>query len=230
MLRKISGIALSFLLLFTVAPGPAAAEDIESLKKKMETKYKKINSKMKDMSFEQDMVMTGQDGQMITQKMKYYKKGKKYRMDSAMKMPPNPNMPPGMGEMKTIMIFDGKDKWVISSMGGKQNAGPPAKGEDSDDWWENMSMDDMGDVKAKLVGSGKVAGRDCYIVESIDDGEVSKIWLDKKSLTRMKIESQGPEGAFQMIYSDHKNVGGLFEWPYTTTITQNGKTMSTIKI
>lgn len=229
--RKISVIALTFLLLFLAAPVQAMAEEnIESLKKMMEAKYKKINSELKDMSFEQDMVMTGQGGEKITQKMKFYKKGKKYRMDSVMKMPPIPNMPPGMAEMKTIIIFDGKDKWIISSMGGKQNTGPPAKGDDSADWWGNMNMEDMSGVQAKLVGSGKVGGRDCYIVESIDDGDVSKIWLTKDGLTQMKIEATTKQGSIQMLYSDHKKVGGLFEWPYTTIIMQNGKVMSTMKM
>lgn len=229
--RKIFVIALSFLILFLAAPGQsAAAENIESLKKEMAAKYKKINSRMKDMSFEQDMVITGPEGNKITQKMKFYKKGKKYRMDSEMKMPPNPNMPPGMGEMKTIMIFDGANKWIISPMTGKQNMGPLAKGDDSDDWWSNMSMDDIGDAKLKLVGSEKVNGRDCYIVESVDQGDASKIWLAKDTLTQMKVETATKEGAIQMLFSDHKNVGNLYEWPYKTTIMQNGKVMSTMNV
>mgnify|MGYP000255302364 CR=1 FL=1 len=227
--RKFSVVALSFIILFLSAPGKASAESIDPVIKRMVAKYKKINAKVKDMSFEQEMEMTDPGGKSITQKIKFYKKGKKYRMDMVMKMPSNPNLPPGMGEIKTIIIFDGKNKWAISSMTGKQNMGPPAKGDDSN-WWDSMRMEDMGDVKAKLIGSGKVAGRDCYIVESNDDGDVSKLWLTKDSLTQMKVEAATKQGAVQMLYSDHKKVGDLFEWPYTTTIMQNGKKMSTIKV
>lgn len=229
--HKISVIAISFLILFLAAPGQATAVEnatIESIKKSMSEKYKKINSKLKDMSFEQDMVMTGPKGQKMTQKMKYFKQGKKYRMDSVMEMPKIPNLPPGMEKMETIIIFDGSNKWIISSMGGKQNMGPPAKGEDDADWWASMNMEDMSGVKAKLIGSGTVAGRDCYIVESTDDGDVSKIWLTKDTLTQMKIEATTKQGSVLMLYSDHKMVGDLIEWPYKTVIKQGGKVMSTM--
>ncbi len=127
------------------------------------------------------------------------------------------------------MIFDGKNKWAISSMTGKQNMGPPAKGDDAD-WWSSMNMENIGDIKAKLVGSEKVGGRDCYLIESVENGDKIKMWLDKNSFTQVKMETKNKEGSLQMLFSDHKKVGGLFEWPYMTTMMQNGKKMATIKV
>ncbi|HEB71045.1 MAG TPA: hypothetical protein ENI77_00310, partial [Nitrospirae bacterium] len=88
--RKFSVVALSFIILFLSAPGKASAESIDPVIKRMVAKYKKINAKVKDMSFEQEMEMTDPGGKSITQKIKFYKKGKKYRMDMVMKMPSNP--------------------------------------------------------------------------------------------------------------------------------------------
>jgi len=137
---------------------------------------------------------------------------------------------PGMAEegggMETIVIFDGKDMWMISPFMGKQKL-PEEKEKEhkaGEDWWGTASE------KAKIVGSEKVGGRECYIVEIQDQKEshFNKVWLDKKTLLVTKAESKEAKGkAMVWIYSDFKKIKGDWEMPYQTEIYEGSKLLST---
>ena len=147
-----------------------------------------------------------------------------------MSMPEGSGMPAGMGDMKSIMIFDGKDLWTINQFTGKQklpvDADASAKNRIS--WWEDLPS------KGKIIGSEKVGGRDCYIVEIWDEEkEEDKIkkWVDKKALILVQMEFKGGKGeTFKMVNSNFKKVE-KWEMPYTIEVFTGGKLMtkSTIK-
>jgi len=218
--RHLISVCAVALTLAVAAAGPASAIDAVELKKQLVAKSAKIQKGMKDLALVQTMAMKGEGGQTVTHNMTYYKMGNKYRQETEMRMPPNPNMPPGMENMTTIIIFDGKEKWSISAISGKQKMGAGGRGDDE-------SPVDMLDMSAaldmKVIGSEKVDGRDCHVIESREGGSVSKVWLDRKSLVHVKVVTTTPgEKPSEAQFSDFRDVGGLFEWPYKSTITGGG--------
>jgi outer membrane lipoprotein-sorting protein len=147
-------------------------------------------------------------------------------MDTTIQMSQAPDMPEGMGEMKTIIIYDGKDTWMISSFTGKKKklSGKDEKQYQRErNWWKLISE------KAKLLGTEKVGKRECYVVE-IEEEEYpfTKLWLDKRSLVLIKNESKGTEGEIiLLIHSDLRKIKGDWEMPYKTEMYTDGELMAT---
>ena len=216
------GVALVSLI-FGVSQG--LAEDLSTIAKEAQARYAKFEKEVKDMTIVQETVMSEPK---MTSQMKMLRKGEKFRMEVKIKMqmPEEAEMPPGMGQMETIIIYDGKDTWMISSHMGKRKL-PDEEGKQyqrESNWWELL-----GDA-AKIVGSEKVNGRDCYVVEVEEKEEFpfTRLWLDKKSLTLVRGESKGPRGEKVLVVcSDFRKIKGDWETPYKTEVYMGGRLMST---
>ncbi len=217
-------VLLALISLFlTVNQG--FTQDLSRLLKELEAKYAKFEEEIKDMTTAQEIKVVTSEGEMVSE-MQMLRKGEKFRMDTTMDMSQAPDMPEGMGEMKTIIIYDGKNIWMISSFTGKKKklSGEVEKQHQRErNWWKLISE------KAKIVGTEKVGKRVCYVVE-IEDKEYpfTKLWLDKKNLILIKGESKGTEGeTILLIHSDFKKIKGGWEMPYKTEIYADGELMST---
>ena len=82
------------------------------------------------------------------------------------------------------------------------------------------------DEKGKIIGSKKVAGRNCFLVEFEDEenSPFNRIWLDKKSLVLVKAEGKMPEGqTMQWINSDFRKIKGGWEYAYKTEVYVDGQ-------
>ena len=181
--HKVSKCLLIALCLFVT--GNVFALSWDELKGKIEAKYGTFSDEIKDMEMVMEAETKGIEGMEGAgpSEVKMFRKGVKYRMESKMSMPEGSGVPSGMGDMKSVMIFDGKDLWTINQFTGKQklpvdtDAGASSKGHIS--WWEDLPKN------GKIIGSEKIGGRDCYIVEVWDEEkEEDKIkeWVDKKTL------------------------------------------------
>ncbi len=97
----------------------ALAQDLSTLIKEVEERYAKFEEEVKDMTMVHDTVTTEPK---MTSQMKTFKKGKKFRLEMKTQMLEVADMPEGMGmaEMEFIVIYDGKDTWMISSFTGKK--------------------------------------------------------------------------------------------------------------
>ena len=140
-----------------------------------------------------------------------------------------PDMPKGMGEMETVIIYDGEDLWMISSFSGKKKLSDEEAHEYQTErnWWDLISE------KAKIVGTEKVDKRECYVVETKEEKEFpfTRIWLDKKSLDLIKGERKQPkEETMLWVHSDFKKVKGDWEVPYKTEIYTGEKLVSTFLV
>lgn len=216
---KVLVVALTTLLL-GVSHGLAA--DWPSILKQGKAKYAEFDKEVKDMAIVQESTMVTPEGK-VTSEMKLFSKGKKFRMETKTQMPESS---PGMGGMETIMIYDGKDMWMISPFMGKKKL-PEEKEKEHQaekNWWGMVSE------KAKIVGTEKVGNRECYVVEIKEKKEshFDKVWLDKKNLVLTKAESKGAKGkAIISLYSDFRKIKGDWEMPYKTEIYEGNKLMST---
>lgn len=145
--------------------------------------------------------------------MKTWRKGDKYKIDME----------------RVIMLFDGKDSWVITSMFGKEKSSSEEwKQEQSEwNWWTWITE------YAKIVGTEKVNKRECLVIES-HFGEVSgKIWVNEKELVLLKLETEADEEDVPqatMVFSDHRKVKGDWKIPYKTESYLDGELKSTILI
>jgi len=226
MAKKINNVAVR-VLLFTVVILLAGlsrgfTQDWSSILKQAEAKYAKFENEVKDMTIVQEMKVVAPEGEMVSE-IKMLKKGEKFRMETRMRAPEAPEMPEGI---ETVVIYDGKDTWMISPlMGKKKLSGEEGKEYQKErNWWELVSE------KAKIVGTEKVGERECYVVQREEGGEYpfTKLWLDKKNLNLTKGESKGPKKeTIVWILSDFRKIKGDWEMPYKTEVYMDDKLIST---
>ncbi len=230
MLRK-SGLAAKVLtvLIVTVclipAATPTSAADWAALFEKIKSKYAKFEKEIKDMTILQEIKTVTPDRELKSES-KMLKKNKMFRTEITMEVP---EMPKEMGPMSSIVIYDGKDTWMISSMMGKQKLiGDEEKQyQIGSDWWGFLSE------KAEITGSEKIDSYDCYVVEADEQGDYpySRIWIDKNSLVLIKAEREGPnDKKIQMVFSDFKKVKDTWDVPYKTEMLMDGKLMSVVLV
>ena len=218
-------VVLLALVSLTLAVNQGFTQNLSSILKELEVKYVKFEEEIKDMTTVQEIKVVTSEGEMVSE-MQMLRKGEKFRMETTMQMSQAPDMPEGMGEMKTIIIYDGKDTWMISSFTGKKKklSGKDEKQYQRErNWWKLISE------KAKLLGTEKVGKRVCYVVE-IKDKEYpfTKLWLDKRNLVLIKNESKGTEGErILLIHSDFRKIKGDWEMPYKTEMYTDGELMAT---
>jgi len=228
-INNVGVIALLALLVISVlGVSLGLTQDWSSILEQAEAKYAKFESEVKDMTIVQETKVITPEGEMVSE-IKMLKKGEKFRMETRMEAPETPEMPKGMAGMETIIIYDGKDTWMISSfMGKKKLSGEEAKQYQRErNWWELISE------KAKIVGTEKVGNRVCYVVEieEEEDSPFTRLWLDKKNLDLTKGESKGPKGeTIVWIHSDFRKIKGDWQMPYKTEIYADGKLMSTLLV
>ncbi len=231
--RKVSKCLLIVLCLFVT--GNVFALTWTELKSQIEAKYGPFSDEIKDMEMVMESETKGVEGMEGAgpSEIKMLKKGEKYRIEMKMSMPEGAGMPAGMGDMTNIMIFDGKDLWSVNQFAGKtkiQADADAAKG-DQMSWWKDMPGN------GKIIGSEKLADKDCYVVEawnedidtsSVTTGEKNKIkgWIEKGTLLLIQNEFKGAKGeTFKAVNSNFHKVKN-WEMPYTTEIYIGGKLMT----
>lgn len=213
-------------LVLGVSEGLSA--DWPSVFKEAKAKYAKFEKEIKDMTIMQEtkVVISEKDKKEMTSKMKMLRKGEKFRMEIKMEMPQTPQMPKGMGEMETVIIYNGTDMWMISSFLGKKKLSEKEaeQYQTEKNWWNLISE------KAEIVGTEKVDQRECYVVETDEEKEFpfTKIWLDKKSLNLIKGERQEPKAETLLwVNSDFRKIKDDWEMPYKTQMYSGEKLMTT---
>ena len=136
-----------------VGSNPGLATDISDILQQTKEKYAKFEKEIKDMTIVQEMKMVTEDGE-VTEEIKMFKKGKKFRIETTMRISELPEMPEEMALIQ-IIIYDGKDSWMISPFMVKQKL-PYEEGKEYQmgmDWWKFISE------KTKVIGTEKVGER-----------------------------------------------------------------------
>jgi outer membrane lipoprotein-sorting protein len=212
------------LIILALGATQTLTADWPSILEKTKAKYAGFEKEIKDMTMIQEIKTTAPDMKGRSPELKMLKKGEKFRMESTMQMP---DMPKEMGEMKSIVIHDGKDTWVISSMTGKKKLSEEdsKQYETGSDWWKFLSE------QMRIAGTEKIGTRECYVLEIEEEGECpyTKMWMDKEHLVLVKAESQDPEPTM-MLFSDFRELKGGWEIPYKTEVYVDGKLLSSILV
>ncbi|HIE28776.1 TPA: outer membrane lipoprotein-sorting protein [Candidatus Poribacteria bacterium] len=231
MVAKISGKVVRVLVvtllasIFGVSQGITA--DWATVLKEAKAKYAKFEKEVKDMDIVQEIKLITSEGPM-TSETKMLRKGQKFRMDTQIGMQ-LPQIPKEMGSMEIIIIDDGKDTWMISSLMGKMKLSNEQRDiyQKERNWWRIISD------KAKIVGTDKIGNRECYVVliKEQNKSPFNRIWLDKKNLVLVQAETKESEAETMLVVSsDFRKIKGDWEWPYKTEIYTNGKLMATSRI
>lgn len=197
------------VLALVLAGGVWAQED--AVVKSIRDKWDPVKQSVKDMTMTAAMDAQTPEGAMAVE-MTIKRKGDKVRTEM------------NMNGMTMVSIYDGKDSWMVSPMGiQKAPANQPNPGQ---------SMKDSLPDDAKVTGSAKVSGRDCYVIEykQAQNGNPVKVWVDKKTLTPVKSETLDGKKVSTVLFSDHRKVSGNYEVPFKTEMLQDGKSMGTVTI
>ena len=210
-------ILLVVSVILFLGVGQGFSQSVSDILRKAENNYKNFNQDFKDMAMVFDAKIYTPEGEM-TSEMKLFTKGEKSRSEIVMQFPESASMPEGMGNMQTIIIFDGQDTWMISPFVGKKKLTTEQAEEQMQyqmgmNWWQSISD------KAKYIGIEKINNRECYVleIEAGRDSHYSKIWVDKKSLFLIKTESKDDSGeTMRMIFSDFRKIKNNWELPYKT--------------
>lgn len=198
------------------------ADDWQTILKGVQQKYTGYDNKIKDLTLTRDNKIYTDEGE-VNATSKTFKKGVKFRNEMTMQMP---EMPQGMPQMKTIVIYDGKDTWLISPFMGKKKL-PAEQGigyKRQEDWWLWLSEN------GKLIGSESVDGQDCYLVSlNVEEAPFNKIWVTKKEFAVIKAEFKDEKKTGVIRFSDYKKLEG-FDYPYQIDIYIDGKLQSSMTI
>jgi len=213
-----------------VALAPAASLSAEwaDVAKKLTGRCAKFENEIKDMTADMEMTTSTSDG-VLTMGMKTYVKGEHFRGDIEMKeIPDAEGVPAGIVGMTMVVVGDGKQYWMISSMMGKQLV-PEEEAEKYGTPWRcgEFIPDD-----AEIVGSETISGRDCHVVLVKDStSDQAKLWLDKETLEPLKAETKPDDGkSTYMLFHDYRKVLAELRYPYKTEIYQEDKLVSTIVV
>jgi len=222
-------LCVSVILLNGICQG--FSKSLSDILEEAKAKYTNFQRDIKDMSLIFDSKMYTPEGEMASE-MKLFTKGEKSRSEIMMQIPEATGMPEGMGSMQIIIIFDGKDTWMISPFTGKRKLTPEQTEEQMQyqtgmNWWKSISD------KAKYVRIEKVNNRECYLLELKIEGTspYSRIWVDKKNLFLVQAEGKNSSGeSMRMIFSDFRKIKGGWEFPYKTEMFIDGKPMFTLLV
>lgn len=205
-------------------PSPGLSADISAILKEARARSARFEEAVRDMSIVQETVTLTPRGRVVSEG-KMLKKGEKFRVETSVKMPPSAGGPPGSGAGQTIVLYDGQETWMISPLTGKRKI--PA--DQAPQYHLERHWVDSVASGARLVGTEKVGLRECYLIEVEPQNQrpFTKLWLDKKSLVRVKAEGRGPQGQkVQWLYSDFRKVEGDWEVPYKTEMFVEGQLVS----
>ena len=211
---------------FVLVPAVSSSADWAGVSKKLTDRCANYEKEIKDMTADMEMTTSTPDGAM-TIGMKTYLKGEHFRGDIVMKeIPDAEGMSAGMVGMTMVVVGDGKQYWMISSMMGKQLVPEEEAQKYGTPWRCGEFIPGDGEI----VGSETISGRDCHVVLVKDStSEQAKLWLDKETLEPLKAEAKAQDEKHTiMLFQDYRKVVGDLRYPYKTEMYQEDKLVSTI--
>jgi outer membrane lipoprotein-sorting protein len=213
-------------LAMMLAAGFSFADSDNPILKQAAERCAQFENEVKDMRMVQAMKSYVADAE-ITFEQTVYTKGQKSRVE--MKMPLEGfEGGDGAGTVETIMINDGTNAWIISPFGGKKQLSPEEaeRSEPSRNCWGYFPDN------ATVTGSETVQGRDCHIVELLEEGVTTRLWLDKRNFIPVKGETSDSTSTehFRWTHSDFHTIHGDWEYPFTTQMYDGDSLAATMTV
>jgi outer membrane lipoprotein-sorting protein len=221
-------IVIGLVASLVLVPAVGWSADWAGVSKKLTNRCATYGKDVKDMTSEMSLDAITPKGP-IKMGMKTYLKGDLFRGDIEMQdISGAEGMPASMAGMTMVVIGDGQQYWMVTSMMGKQQV--PA--EQAAQYGSPWRCDKYIPTDAEITGSEKVDGRDCYVVAVKDSSsEMGKVWLDKETLNPLKVEGRSDgEINMVMLFQDYRKLVGELSYPYKSEIYQGDKLVSTITV
>jgi outer membrane lipoprotein-sorting protein len=220
-------ILFTLLACLILGAVPSSAEDWASLSKVLRDRCSKFDQSVKDISLTMEMTNSSSEGKLTTESVLYHK-GDRFRAEVSMEGMEGADIPAEMMHMKTVVIGDGKNIWMINPAMGKTQI-PASAGNMYRGQWD---CSDYLPGKAEVIGSETIGGYDCFVIAVKDEeSNYSKLWIDKKSSSLIKYEGKPQEGKTTIaLFSDFKKVTGDCMLPHKTEVYSGKDLISTIII
>ena len=193
----------------------ASSLSLQQLIEEAKARHRRFEETTKDLAILQEATTFSPPKEIIS-KIRLFKKQKRWRLESVVIKPI---------EKKTILIHDGKDTVMVTSLGKRKLSEKESKGIQVEvNWWEIKTSE------AKIMGTESLEGKECYMVEMKEKGNlIIKMWIDKDDLVLIKTETkQGEDESLVYEYSDFRKVGSSWKMPCKTIISQNNEVISTV--
>ncbi|MEK9150242.1 MAG: outer membrane lipoprotein-sorting protein [Candidatus Desantisbacteria bacterium] len=191
----------------------ALSLDLQQLIEEAKARQRRFEKTTKDLAILQEAT-TFFSAKEIISEIRLFKKGKRWRLESVVVKPM---------EKKTVLINDGKNIWMVTSLGKRKLSEKESKGIQIEvNWWEIITGE------AKIMGTERLEGKECYMVGMKEKGNLIMMWIDKDDLVLIKTETRQGEDKSLVEYSDFRKVGSSWKMPYRTTISQNNEVISTV--
>jgi outer membrane lipoprotein-sorting protein len=216
-------VAVSVLL-----PGDTCADDFSKFVEKAKKKYEEYQAEVLDETIVQEMTTATATGEMTTHTT-VYRMGDKMRVDSKMEMPRGAKKADAPQVIESTVVHNGTDYWMATPTVGKRKLGTRERQQ----YQTERHLWDMIPDKATMIGSEKLGERDCYIVALAgeEDSAGAKLWMDKKSLVIVVVETGGVRGQkSRTVNSDFRKAEGDWEIPYKTQIFRGERLLSTLVV
>lgn len=192
---------------------PAALRDAQA-------KCDRQRNAIRDMVIVEDMLMQSEEGEMQAEHT-LYRKGDLSRVEMTMHVPEA-----GMGDMRTIVIDNGKDVWMFHSLTGKRKLTP----EEAKDRGEFRECWDFTPENSTIVGSANVGEKECYLVDMTRDGVKHRLWLEKNTLQVIQGEAHDGDASVRWVLSDFRPVFDDYEYPHQIELFDGERTISTLTV
>jgi outer membrane lipoprotein-sorting protein len=224
---KAALLCASSLLCVATCAAAGRAESWASLSKTLNDRCGKFDNEVKDLTLTMEMTNPSSEGTLKTESV-LYQKGKRFRAEISMDGMKGIDVPAEVMEMKTVVIGDGTDVWMINPAIGKTEI-PRSAG---DLYRGNWECSNYLPASAEVVGNETVGERDCYVVAVKDTGSAyTKLWIDERTYSLVKFEGKPEEGeTIVAVFSDFRKVADDMEIPYKTEMFSGESLFSTITI
>ncbi len=218
--------AVAALLAVPAAAGPS---DIDTLVQNAQARYAAFQKAVKDITIVQEtrVVVPAKKGGAAagSAMMRIYKKGDRFRLETDAPRPPGGGTG---GTVKTVIIFDGNDTWMISPVFGRTRLPQrdPADYQIQKNWW------DLVRPGAELAGSGTVNGYACYIILNPEGSNApfSRLWVATDTLDLVQAEGRNDNGAIRMTFSDFQKLTGDYAIPFRLETYRNNEPVAVSEV
>jgi len=220
MFRARFGRAVIGLGCIALAATSAWCAEWPSVLRDAQAKCDRQRSAIRDMTIVEDMVMQSEQGAMRAEHT-LYRKGERSRVEMTVHVPES-----GMGDLRTIVIDNGTDVWMIHSLTGKRKLAP----EEANQRGEFRECWDFTPENSSVVGSESVNGSDCYLVDMTRDNVKHRLWLEKSTGRVIQGEANDGDASMRWALSDFRTVFDDYEYPHKIELFDGGQTISTMTV
>ncbi len=203
------------------------AADLESLLTAARAHHGTKLASLQDLVLEYTGTFQAPGGEGSGIKSTLTRKGEKWRMDGSISVGGGQTtvngkqMPSGMQDMETVVIFDGKDTW--STVMGMKMKLPKDKAMEQMSFAEYWKEPPEGST---LLADETVSGRSCYVVQYPTSElikEPVKYWIDKEHFVTVRSEATLSGKLLRTDFSEFKAIHGDYVIPHKAQVTSDGK-------